>query len=222
MSTAEKSSARKTPLLKGTLVMWNDLKGFGFVRPEPADGDQDDHFIHITAFKKGMSRRPEIGDAVRFRPDDSAEAGDKKRAAFALIEGMDYEHPEPKPFSLAPKPRSLLTNLLILTPLMLSSYTLWMARNPLPFFSYCIFSLITIMIYGADKTHAATRRWRVPENYLLVLELMGGWPGALVAQNQLRHKTRKSTYKILLHTIVAAHLLGWAVYLYWKLHLQTA
>ncbi len=194
--------------------MWNDQKGFGFVRPENSVDEKDDHFIHISVFKKGMSRRPEIGDEVRFRPAESADK-DKKRASFAVIKGMEYEHPEPKPFSLNPKPRSWATNLLILTPLALSSFLLWRAKNPLPFFCYCIFSLLTMLIYGADKTQAATHRWRIPESYLHVLEFMGGWPGALMAQSELRHKTRKSLYKVLLHAIIALHLLGWAAYFYW-------
>jgi uncharacterized membrane protein YsdA (DUF1294 family)/cold shock CspA family protein len=193
--------------------MWNDPKGFGFVRPENASGDHDDHFIHISAFKKGMRRRPETGDEVRFRP---AETPGKKRVSFALIEGVGYDHPEPKPFTLVPKPRSWATNLLILTPLALSSYLLWRAKNPIPFFSYCVFSLLTILIYGTDKTHAATHRWRIPESYLLILELMGGWPGALIAQSELRHKTRKSRYKFLLHSIIVLHLLAWGGYLYWS------
>jgi len=199
--------------------MWNDSKGFGFVRPEHAASEKDDHFVHISVFKKGMSRRPEIGDEIRFRPADPSDSPDKKRIAFALVEGMSYEHPEPKRFTLIPKPRSWAINLLILTPLVLSSYLLWLAKNPLPFFSYAILSLITILIYGADKTQAATHQGRIPEGYLLLLELMGGWPGALVAQDQLRHKTRKSLYKVLMYLIIAAHLLGWFIYLYWGFHL---
>jgi uncharacterized membrane protein YsdA (DUF1294 family)/cold shock CspA family protein len=211
MATLEKRAMRKLPPMnKGTLVMWNDPKGFGFVRPE---NSEDDYFIHITAFKKEMARRPEIGDTVRFRPADIA---GKKRVSFAIIEGIDYEQPAPKPFSLMPKPRSWAVNLLILTPLTLSAYLLWRAKNPIPFFSYCVFSLLTLFIYGADKTHAATRRWRVPEIYLHVLELMGGWPGALMAQNAFRHKTRKSLYQVLFRGIIALHLAAWGAYFYWS------
>lgn len=211
MATADNNPNRKLPPLhKGTLVMWNDLKGFGFVRPETGE---DDYFIHISAFKKGMTRRPEIGDEVRFRPDD--EAG-KKRVVYAAIQGIEYEQPAPKPFSLNPKPRSWLTNLLIVLPLGCSSYLLVTARNPLPFFSYFTFSLLTMFIYATDKTHAATHKWRVPEHYLHILELLGGWPGALMAQNQFRHKTRKSLYQVLFRAIIALHLAGWAAYFYWN------
>lgn len=211
MVTADKGAPRKLPPLhKGILVMWNDLKGFGFVRPD--DGDED-HFIHISAFKKGMSRRPEIGDELRFRPDGQS---GKKRAVFAVIQGVDYEPPPaPKPFSLMPKRRPWFINLLIFIPLASSFYLLIAARNPLPFFFYTALSLLTMFIYATDKANAATHRWRVPEGYLHILELMGGWPGALLAQNEFRHKTRKSLYQILFRVIIAVHLLGWAAYFYW-------
>lgn len=209
MATAEKKAARKAPpMQRGTLVMWNDPKGFGFVRP---DGSEEDYFVHISVFKKGMSRRPEIGDVIHFRP---ADLPGKKRCSFALVENIE-EPQERKPFVLIPKHRSWATNLLIITPLVLSGYLLLIAKNPLPFFSYVIFSLLTMILYGADKAHAAIKSWRVPEIYLHILEIMGGWPGALMAQNDFRHKTRKSLYQVIFKGIIALHLLAWAAYFLW-------
>ena len=67
--TASKKKPRKLqPMQKGTLVMWNDAKGFGFIRPE---GTEDDYFVHISNFKKGLPRRPDIGDELLFRPVES-------------------------------------------------------------------------------------------------------------------------------------------------------
>lgn len=212
MATAEKRTIRKLlPMRKGSIVKWNDEKGFGFVR---TGGGEEDHFVHISAFKKHQTRRPVVGDEVQFRPADMP---GKKRVAFAMIEGVEYAQPEPKPkhFVLVPKPRSLGVNVLIMTPLVLSCYLLVSGKNPLPFFSYCLFSILILFLYGADKTHAAIRSWRIPESYLHVLELLGGWPGALIAQNALRHKTRKSLYLMIFHGIIGLHLIGWAVYFYW-------
>jgi uncharacterized membrane protein YsdA (DUF1294 family) len=90
-----------------------------------------------------------------------------------------------------------------------------MAKNPIPFFSYMIMSILTMILYGTDKANAATRKWRIPESYFHMLELMGGWPGALMAQNQFRHKTRLSTYLYVLRGIIAIHLLAWAAFFYW-------
>lgn len=217
MATAENRQKGKIlPLLKGTLVKWNDQKGFGFIRMDEHD---DDYFVHISSFKKGSSRRPEVGDTVKFKP---ADLPGKKRVSFARIEGLEYESQEPKavvekkPFVLEPKQRTFLTNFLILLPLFLSGYLLITARNPLPFFSYVIFSILTMFIYGRDKAHAAIRSWRIPESYLHVLEIMGGWPGALMAQNDFRHKTRKSVYQLVFKGIILLHLLAWAFYFYWS------
>ena len=216
MVSAEKPSGGKrpmrtsSPLRKGAIVMWNDQKGFGFIRPAGHESGEDDHFVHISAFKKGMPRRPEVGDEVHFRP---ADLPGKKRASFARL---DQARPEPQPFVLIPKKRSWATNLLILAPLAFSGYLLLRAKNPLPFFCYAFFSVITMVVYGADKTHAAIRSWRIPEIYLHILEIMGGWPGALMAQNEFRHKTRKSFYQVVFRGIIVLHLAVWAFYFYWS------
>lgn len=212
--TADKRPLRTaSPLRKGAIVMWNDQKGFGFIRPAGRETAEDDHFVHISAFRKGMPRRPEIGDEVHFRP---ADLPGKKRASFARLDSLEQVRPPPQPYVLIPKPRSWLTNLLILMPLAFSGYLLLRGRNPIPFFSYAFFSILTMVVYGADKTHAAIRSWRIPEIYLHLLEIMGGWPGALMAQSEFRHKTRKSLYQVVFRGIIFLHLAVWAFYFYWS------
>jgi uncharacterized membrane protein YsdA (DUF1294 family) len=41
------------------------------------------------------------------------------------------------------------------------------------------------------------------------MELVGGWPGALLAQQVFRHKTRKLSYQVVFWTIVVLHAVGW-------------
>lgn len=60
---------------------------------------------------------------------------------------------------------------------------------------YGAMSLITFVAYGLDKRAARRSAPRTPENTLLVLGLLAGWPGALVAQQSFRHKTRKRTFR---------------------------
>ena len=50
---------------------------------------------------------------------------------------------------------------------------------------------------------------RVPEKALHLLELFGGWPGALVAQPWFRHKTGKFPFRLVVWAIAAAHLGAW-------------
>ena len=59
------------------------------------------------------------------------------------------------------------------------------------------FSLASYSCYARDKRAAIAGRWRVPENRLHLLALIGGWPGALLAQQRLRHKTKKTSFRII-------------------------
>ena len=67
-------------------------------------------------------------------------------------------------------------------------------------------SLITWLVYAADKRAAQGRRWRVPEVHLHALELAGGWPGALLAQRMLHHKSRKRSYQAVFWIVVALNV----------------
>lgn len=67
---------------------------------------------------------------------------------------------------------------------------------------YIAASLIAFLWYRSDKLAAAAGRRRTPENTLLALGLLGGWPGALLAQGLLRHKTGKRPFQALFWTTV--------------------
>lgn len=56
-------------------------------------------------------------------------------------------------------------------------------------------NMTTFVAYGLDKKAAVRGEWRVPENTLHVLEFLGGWLGALVAQKIFRHKTKKKSFR---------------------------
>ncbi|GAB3604455.1 DUF1294 domain-containing protein [Microbacterium aureliae] len=61
--------------------------------------------------------------------------------------------------------------------------------------AYAALSILSFATYAADKAAAKRNRPRVAERTLLGLDLLGGWPGALVAQQVFRHKTRKRAYR---------------------------
>ena len=71
---------------------------------------------------------------------------------------------------------------------------------------YAVMSLITYAVYAHDKKCAREGRWRTSESTLHFLELLGGWPGALLAQRRLRHKCRKLSYQIVYWFIVLCNL----------------
>jgi len=75
--------------------------------------------------------------------------------------------------------------------------------------AYPLASLISFVQYWQDKSSAQRGRWRTPEKALHLVESLGGWPGALIAQQCFRHKTRKLSFQLVVWLIVAAHQLVW-------------
>ncbi|QPG06807.1 DUF1294 domain-containing protein [Salinimonas marina] len=61
---------------------------------------------------------------------------------------------------------------------------------------YSVMSLITFIWYWRDKRASIGEKWRVPELTLHMMALLGGWPGACVAQQVFRHKTQKRTFRV--------------------------
>ena len=68
-----------------------------------------------------------------------------------------------------------------------------------------LLSALTYWMYAADKRRAEEREWRVSEARLHILELLGGWPGAFLAQRRLRHKCSKGGYQVVFWLIVLAY-----------------
>jgi uncharacterized membrane protein YsdA (DUF1294 family) len=79
----------------------------------------------------------------------------------------------------------------------------------LPMAVYPLMSVIAFALYGHDKRQARTQGQRTPEKLLRAAELLGGWPGALVAQQVFRHKTRKVSYQSVFWLVVLVHELFW-------------
>ena len=77
-------------------------------------------------------------------------------------------------------------------------------------------SLAVYFLYRTDKRRAEAGEWRIPEFTLHLGELLGGWPGAFLAQRKFRHKILKVSYQVEFWLMVAVHqyaaldfLLGW-------------
>ncbi|XOF35391.1 MAG: DUF1294 domain-containing protein [Candidatus Electrothrix sp. YB6] len=67
---------------------------------------------------------------------------------------------------------------------------------------YFVLSLLTFLVYAKDKSAARRDAWRTPESTLHLFSLIGGWPGALIAQQQLRHKSKKQPFRFIFWTTV--------------------
>jgi len=70
-------------------------------------------------------------------------------------------------------------------------------------------SLVTFIAFGWDKAAAGRGSRRVPEMNLHLLELLGGWPGALLGAMVFRHKTRKGSYLLATGAVVIVHVMAW-------------
>jgi uncharacterized membrane protein YsdA (DUF1294 family) len=63
-------------------------------------------------------------------------------------------------------------------------------------FIYLVMSFLTFSLYRSDKLRAGTKARRTPEATLHKFELLGGWPGALIAQQYFRHKSSKQSFQL--------------------------
>ncbi|WP_353829140.1 DUF1294 domain-containing protein [Agromyces sp. SYSU T0242] len=70
-----------------------------------------------------------------------------------------------------------------------------------------IASVVGFVAYAIDKAAARRAAPRVPERTLHLVDVAGGWPGALVAQQLFRHKTRKRSFRRVFWATVAVNLL---------------
>ncbi|MDH1471252.1 DUF1294 domain-containing protein [Shewanella sp. GD03713] len=78
---------------------------------------------------------------------------------------------------------------------------------------YLLLSLSTFIAYAFDKSAARKGRWRTKESTLHLMSLLGGWPGALFAQQLLRHKSVKAAFRQLFWLTVVTNLalLGYGI-----------
>jgi uncharacterized membrane protein YsdA (DUF1294 family) len=87
----------------------------------------------------------------------------------------------------------------------------WRRGSLVPFAYHLGISGVTFLFYGYDKMQARNLEWRVKEVTLHMLELLGGWPGALIGQHFFQHKTRKTAFQIPFWMIVAGWQVAWCV-----------
>lgn len=171
----------------GTVVEWNDERGFGFIAPD--DGGRN-AFLHVTGLTR-ESRRPVVGDIFFYTL--SSDAKGRPRA----IEAYSTMRPERRNASFSYESGRLLGYCSILGLIIVATLVL-MFQNCLCgiLLGTLINSLLTMKCYISDKYFAQQKIWRLPEKFLHSWELFWGWPGAFFAQRKFRHKNAKVRYQI--------------------------
>ncbi|MGO2162218.1 MAG: DUF1294 domain-containing protein [Vibrio toranzoniae] len=71
---------------------------------------------------------------------------------------------------------------------------------------YLAVGVVTFFVYAKDKKAAINGNWRVPEKTLHIFSFAGGWLGALIAQDKLRHKTKKQPFRAIYWLTVAMNV----------------
>lgn len=118
-----------------------------------------------------------------------------------------------------PRLKLLVFAVLCVLPLF-GSMSLWLRGvSVIPLGAYGIVSVLAFLLYWSDKRKARADHWRTPENVLHAVELAGGWPGALLAQQVFRHKTRKLSFQWVFWIIVLMHQVFWIDQLFLGAHL---
>jgi uncharacterized membrane protein YsdA (DUF1294 family) len=86
-------------------------------------------------------------------------------------------------------------------------------NDSLPLQWYMSLSLLSFCLYFLDKYRALSSGWRIRENTLLLIDLLGGWPGGYLSQQIWRHKTHKRSFQVVFWSIVVFHNVVW-LYVY--------
>ena len=169
---------------KGKIAAWNDDKGFGFI--EPFNGGSR-VFIHIKALGN-RNRRPEQGNVVTYSVTKDSQG--RTRAANATLAGDKFVKKEPRKTSVS----AILFALIFVGGVGASVATGALALQIL--YWYLGASFVTYFVYAWDKSAAQKGGWRTSEKTLFLFGLAGGWPGALIAQQTLRHKSKKTSFRV--------------------------
>ena len=187
--------------IDGVIKSWNDERGFGFI--EPTQGGQE-IFVHVKAFRV-RTGRPQIGQLVSFEVELGAQG--KKRAKN--VESIRVVHSRRR--VERDSPAQWGTTTLFAIPAFLVLFVIVNALWRLPLLVAGIYvgvSVVTFIAYALDKSAAGRGAWRTPESTLHGLSLAGGWPGALLAQQFLRHKTTKAEFRSVFWVTVAVNVIA--------------
>lgn len=184
---------------QGRITRWQDDQGFGFITP---NGGGAQVFVHIKAFSN-RRRRPVGNEIVTYE----LQLDQKGRARAGNVAFVDE-----RAFVAAPSGGA--SGWFVLLLFFVGFVGVLVVSGKLPgqvLGLYLAASLMAFAFYAWDKSAAEKGHWRSKESTLHLLALAGGWPGALLAQKVLRHKSSKQSFLAVFWITVVLNCaaLGW-------------
>ncbi|WP_286264044.1 cold shock and DUF1294 domain-containing protein [Thalassotalea atypica] len=185
--------------LKGKLINWNKEKAFGFINP---NGGGEHVFIHKSAFNN-RQRKPQMNDVIIFSiTKDKHGRYCASEATFSGEKSSKHQVNSSIKFSIY---LSVMFLGFIISAFFIDYIPINLALT------YFGVSTLTFIVYAIDKSKARRNAWRTSESTLHFLALAGGWPGAAIAQQNLRHKSQKKKFRVMfwLTVLVNCGALAW-------------
>src|SRR6185369_815210 len=189
---------------QGKITEWRDDRGFGFITPK---GGGQKVFVHVKSFSN-RRRRPLGNEFVGYELVSNQK--DRPRAENVVFMNDSLTIPAEHG-----------AGAFLLPGLFLLFVAAAVFAGQLPLFVlglYLVASAVSFLLYKHDKSAAEKGRWRTKENTLHVFSLIGGWPGAFVAQKLLRHKSSKESFRNLFWATVVINCVGlsWVFFATWR------
>ena len=183
----------------GKITHWNEEKGYGFITPSSGANRV---FVHIRAFKN-RHLPPEFNQVVLYTLSTDKQG---RPCAVKVTRAIEKLPGNSKPVA------GLFKILIAIGFIVVVGWSVTTYNMPIQIlYLYLAASAFTFLVYVKDKRAARAYRWRTKESTLHTLALVGGWPGALIAQQVLRHKSRKNAFQFMFWTTVVLNcaVFGW-------------
>ena len=163
---------------QGVVIQWDRKKGYGFIQSKQVSKHV---FCHVS--ECDFYGHPKVGQQVTFVLTTNAEGRDRaeqvRRVGQSRFASVSWRVALVLIYAIA-------LSVLIVT----QRIGIWILML------VSVLSVVCYLVYWLDKRAAQLDQWRTRERSLHLLAVLGGWPGALIAQGRLRHKSRKLGFQV--------------------------
>lgn len=183
----------------GKITHWNEEKGYGFITPSSGANQL---FVHVRAFKN-RHLQPELNQVVLYSLSTDKQG---RPCAVKVVRAGEKLLRNSKAFT------RLFLVMIAVGFIAVVGWSVSAYNIPIQIlYLYLAVSTFTFLVYAKDKWAARTYRWRTKESTLHTLAFVGGWPGALIAQQVLRHKSQKNSFQFVFWATVVFNCAGFGL-----------